>query len=520
MRRALPLVLAIVTAALGAAAQPAPSPPTAVPADPPTVTTVSMVLEARLTEVRGEVEVTADGAHPGRPGEVLGRGARVRTGAGSTAVLSLPNGATLSLAEHSQLVLFAAPTAPPPGVPPSTMTTLVRGTLRIGSAPGNDPRTEQVPVNTLAATVFIGRADAVLAADLGGHIARIGVYRGRLRVRTPAREYLLPAGLGVLEEMGRPPPPFRLLPRPPTWRTAPPARVLSLGELVDVSGTYGPAAGGGFAPAGWRVQVARDESFRDLVSDARVPAGTTRWTGHTLAPGAWFVRVYALDIDRFESGASPVARINIAAPGLLDGSAGTGSPGRCAAIQAPRGFYCGLDGSTLAPAESPITLAPGRSHRLRCAASPDGRGARESTITAEQSGPLLHEVRLAPPVAGATGAEATGEITVLLRDAEDRPVPFATVEATATQGVTVGSFQETAPRGGYLALMRWPPGVRATRLRVAVNSAVTFEQDAAVSAVTVASPAPSPSRRGPVTFEVIRAPVPHEPDDDDEVTTP
>ena len=158
-----------------------------------------------------------------------------------------------------------------------------------------------------------------LAADLGGRITRLAVWRGRMRVRVGAREYLLTQGLGVQEELGAGPGMLRLLPRPPVWRAPPPPRVLTFGEPIDVEAMWSPNPRATLAnrASRWKVQLARDEAFRDLVASDTVPVATTSFTGRQLAPGTYHLRVVALDLQRFESAASPVAHIEVTAPSVL-----------------------------------------------------------------------------------------------------------------------------------------------------------------------------------------------------------
>lgn len=65
----------------------------------------------------------------------------------------------------------------------------------------------------------------MIAADLGGRITRMAVWRGRMRVRMGTRKYLLTQGYGVQEEVGHRPGVLQQLPRAPVWRASPPTRV-------------------------------------------------------------------------------------------------------------------------------------------------------------------------------------------------------------------------------------------------------------------------------------------------------
>ncbi|MFO0606881.1 MAG: hypothetical protein U0324_27155 [Polyangiales bacterium] len=440
------------------------------PAPPPAVN------EARLAWVHGPVEVAQltpnysfTGERPAQAGETLGRGARIRVGDGGAAELTLSNGATLRLGERTHLVLFASPNAPPAGQPPITTTTLQRGVLRVSSPAGNAPL---IPVATTATTVFLGRGDGVVQADLGGHITRLAVHTGRMRVRAVSREYILRAGSGILEEFGRPRPPYRQLPPQPVWTSAPPERVVSSGEPVDVTAAF--ALRGTSAAATWNVQLARDPAFRDLVASERLPGTAARWTARALPPGAYYARVVAVDTDRFEGLPSAVAHVVVAAPRVVAGQLPQGAAaGQLARVEVPDGFFCGIDGGRMAATAGAIRLVPGRAHHLRCATTPDGTDVREITVDAARSGPLVHDVRMRSIAWG------EGVVAVRLADAEGNEVPYADVRAEADRGVTVEPLREARERGAYTAAVHWPRGVTRARFRFSINGADAFEEEIA-----------------------------------------
>lgn len=431
--------------------------------------------EARVTWLRGRVELSHVGpASAGVPsrdaveGEVLPAGTRVLVTGGAAAELLLPNGTTLALAENAQLVLFSSPTPLPAGVPAATMTTLTHGALRVSSTSGESAA--MIPVTTMAATVYVGRGDGMIAADLGGHIARIATQRGRMRVWTPQREYILRAGSGIVEEPGRPRQPYRQLPPQPVWTTPPPERLISTGEPVDLNASY--ALRGTRVASQWRVELARDERFHDLVAVDTAAADTLRWQAHALTPGRYFVRVTALDPERFESLASPVARVVVASPTIVPGALPAASQrGRLARVEVPDGFFCGLDGARMVATSAELRLVPGRAHHLRCASRPDGDDVREMTVGAALAGPLQRDVRM--------HGTALGEsvLALRLRDAEGEAVPYAEVTVSADRGVTVETVREARERGVYNAAVHWPRGVQRARFRFGVNGAETFEQE-------------------------------------------
>jgi hypothetical protein len=508
-------ILGLATALLlPAAACAQPAPPAAARAQP----------EARLTVVRGRVDVMPAGARafaPALADTVLGRGARVRTGDDGRAEITLADGVTLALDPQSLLVIYGSAATVAPGAAPSTTTTLQRGTLRITSPAASTA--ESIPVATQALTVFPGRADATVSAALGGHITDLSVTRGRLRVRFGSNEYVLPAGRAVREEEGHAPGLLRPLPRAPVWRRPPSTRAISFGEPVDVEGIFGPGPRvPGVNVTGYRVDIARDASFRDRLGEQRLGPRETQLRFRSLNPGTWYVRLFALDPERFESPPSPVARIEIAAPRVEPGELATATrTGRRAALVIPQGFYCSLDGSQWMAADRPRPLDPARPYALRCGTAADGRDARATTLTADQVGPLASAVRLTPPNAAAGSDTASTTLSIDLHDAEGRPVSLATVDVAADPGVVVEPLRENEPRGRYTAGVRLPTAMRQARLRFTINRALTLEETVEVPEAVVAAPAPTARVAPPpsVQVQVIRAAEPFRHPEDEEVPT-
>ncbi len=478
MRHASVLALALCTFGSTALAQTAPvTPPSAATAEGPT---------ARILSVRGSVQVLTPRAHDAVAGEILQRGMRIRTSAGSSADVALENGTVLELAERTQLMMFLSPVVVP-GAPPTMNTTLLRGTIRTRVNTTN-PRPDYVPIATASATVFVGRANALMSADSSGAVTRLAMYRGRARVRVADREYLIGGGNRVIERLGSPTPSIVLpLLHAPSWTTPPPERTLSVGDPVDVSGTWEaahePPIPGyiGVPPTAvqFRVQFARDDHFRDMISDTRLPATSTRWTARALEPGVYFVRVAAIDGERFESSFSPAVRFRVSAPRIVAGvEPAAGRPGQISRVEIPEGFYCNLDGGLFSGSTETLRLEPGRPHRMRCVNGSNTSEQRERVIPAQQAGPLHWDVRLNTTTADGTPRAGLGELVVRLRNAEGHPVSWISFHVTATEGVTIEPLRDDDERGSYIATVHWPDSARSTRIHITANEGLHYDLDA------------------------------------------
>jgi hypothetical protein len=428
--------------------------------------------EARVLTVHGSVEVTAPEALSARPataGDVLTRGTRLRVADAACARVALPNGVELTLLPGAQVMLFTSADAPPAGRPPSTVTTLEAGTVRATPAPEGS---SMIPFALGGTTVNLGRAQATLSASRGTAMARVSVHQGRLLVRTGAVSRPLRGGQGVRDTPVGPRAPIAPLPGAAAWREAPPSRVASLGGAATVRATFQVA---GAVPAGWRVDLARDEAFRDLVTSERLTTREPRWQGRVEGGGEWYARVSAVDAAGLEGPPSRPARFVVETPGIVPGAPATAdAPARPTMLRVPEGVYCGVDGARLARMPEGVRLMPARAHRIRCAADAEGTNAQEFAVSAAEAGPLRHEVQLR-----ATGG-AGHVLSVRLSDLDGHPIPYATVAVGVEDGVALGEVRESTERGVSTAPIQWSGARARLQLRFTVNGGATFTEDVAV----------------------------------------
>ncbi len=415
---------------------------------------------ARLAFTAGEVAVSP----PAAADATLAAGTRVHVGRGGVAEVALRNGTVLTFEGRADAVVLA-PITPRAGRPPIYITLVRHGAVRfrVGEGAPRGPRVALL--STGPASLALGRADGELVTDPGGRNTRVAVSRGRVRVVTPHGTAFVTARRGALLATGEPPS-TRPLPGRAAWRTPPPERVVTAGAPVDVAATYALPAGGARR---WRVELARDEVFRDRVATLTEPARSRRVVLRGVAPGRYFLRVSALNRDGVPGAPSETASFTVAAPAVVPGRApAPGVTGQRARVEMPPGFHCAVDGMALSRVSGALPLAPGRAHALRCAAGPEG-GVHHFTIPVGDAGPLLHEARVYVSPAG------SGTLGVTLRDAEGLPVPYAEVRAEVDGGVYVGPVREAVRRGEYAAELRWPRGLTSARVRLTVNGAARFE---------------------------------------------
>lgn len=423
--------------------------------------------DARLTFVRNQVEAYTPDYHRGQKNEALAEGNRVGTLAASSAEISFVDETRMQLGEHSMVVIFGedgAGSGSHRRAAGSQEATLLRGTLRAHldelAGPGPAPR-KPITVTTPAARVELPVRGSEVHVDVDPErTTRLSVLRGRSQLAAAGRRVQVPAGFGSRANQGRPPTPPRPLPGAPQWSEATPLPALLLSRR-------GPAAvlsyrpGSGPPAALWHRQLARDASFNDLLQDSRVPAAELTWSLGELPAGELFLRVSAIDADRFEGPATPVQKTRVAVVQLLPG--GTGAP---AAVQLPPDLYCGLDGEPL-HRRGRVSLTAARQHVVRCALTQDAApaAAGELLIPAADSGAVLAQPEHGETQWSATHGERDFSFRLVDGAGTPLPLPVQDLQLRAAAGVSAAPLVAGAP-GEYRTHLRWPLAVADLGLAV------------------------------------------------------
>lgn len=275
---------------------------------------VARAPDARITFVRNRVEAFKPEPKPAEVNETLFRGHKVGTKEQASTELLFADTTRVQLGEQTLIVVLGG-SGSQAKTQSAAETTLLTGALRarlneLAGAPSPKPAV----VRTDAAEVTLGPGESQVQVD-AKKATRLAVYRGKSSVRAKRKTVEVVEGFGNKTELGQEPGQPKPLPPAPTWVSAPPAE-LAVPETGTLTATYGPGPGSGPAAALWHVQIARDESFNDLVLDARVPATITRLEAKELTPAAYLVRVSAIDGDGFEGpfGAVAATKVVLAPP--------------------------------------------------------------------------------------------------------------------------------------------------------------------------------------------------------------
>lgn len=237
-------------------------------------------IELRLVSFSGPVTVLdSTRAVPAQKGLVLGEGGVVQTGANGFAVfagsegsrIALPSNSTVRFTRARHYLLLDAP---------EIEVAVEKGRAEVHAAKqksdGSFRLRTPVAVSAVRGTVFRG------GFDEGRKTGTTEVTEGEVAVAAAQAELSVPAGFGAAADAAGGLAKEELLPAP---------------ALIDPGKVQTEAAAGfGFKPvqgaSGYRVQVARDAGFVEVVGEANTAGPAAEFTG--LANGTWFVRAAAL----------------------------------------------------------------------------------------------------------------------------------------------------------------------------------------------------------------------------------
>jgi hypothetical protein len=319
--------------------------------------------DARLTTVRNRVEVLAPETRPGKPKDPLFRGNRVSTEASSSADVTFRDESQVKLGERTLVVILgdvksAAKREDP--APAVNATQLVTGNLR---AFMSGKSKSEIAVQTSAANVAVTGGEAQVGSD-EKKTSRLAVYQGQSSISAQGVKRDVVPGFGSKAELGKPPTVPKPLPVAPVW-TKPPMRV-----LLDKGSGAPPIIGEYDLPNAakakeWRIQVGRDERFRDLVLDTKVSFTTKRFEGQTPGPGHYWLRVSAIDDDHFEGPFGEAARILVVHPKISVEDANH----RRVELDPPDAACMRVGNVRLTWVKAPIIADPLEPIRLRCSSA-------------------------------------------------------------------------------------------------------------------------------------------------------
>ena len=406
--------------------------------------------DARLTWWRNKVDLLTPQPAPASRDAPLARGNKVLTAERSSAEVTFRDESMLFLGERTMVIVLGATHAQNARIEPSE-TTLVSGALRskLGALAGRPT------VKTDSASVALAPESQVSVDDK--KTTRLAVYKGEGSITAQKKTEKVPTAFGSKAEAGKAPTKPAPLPAAPLWKIALRPTILTAADSATLRAEYERGATGP-APATWRVAVARDADFHELVVDKVVPASVTELEVERATDGTYHVRVSAIDADGFEGPYTEASSARVATH--VGARPADGAWTQDVPLGGLGGLWCAEGSAPAAKAES-IVLDRFKRHVLRCAAAQDLAGASEIVIPAE---PVHAELSLFAEGKGA------GRVRVTVDDQHAHSVARADVAVRAT-GAEVGAFAPDG-KGAWEAPVRWSAGAAQASFAVVVNEAV------------------------------------------------
>ncbi|MEZ4445623.1 MAG: FecR domain-containing protein [Polyangiaceae bacterium] len=361
---------------------------------------------ARITSVHPDTRARAAGAawSPAFPGQPLPRNSNVNTREEGRASVQFPDRSRIYLAEHTLVVIFgtASQTSVSKTVPP--VAEVQSGELAAGLSALRPGAAARVAVAG-GGQVTAASRDTVIRKK--GPRTTVAVFDGSAAVASAGKSVDVPKDFGSAIVEKQPPSPPRPLPPAPAWvASGSPSVVLGAGGqgVLRASWEAVPKA------AAYRVELARDQRFEDLVLREETPADVRSFRAEKVASGDYWLRVRAIDDEDF-LGLASVARAFSVVEGEFERGEGALEPDRlevspygALALTPSPELSLAVDDGPFGPLPKRIDFAATKPRRLRFRRGQQGEGTELRVVY------LPPEVTLvATTVEGRLSVQATFE---------------------------------------------------------------------------------------------------------------
>ncbi|MBL9024881.1 MAG: FecR domain-containing protein [Myxococcales bacterium] len=148
----------------------------------------------------------------------------------------------------------------------------------------------------------------------------VAVFDGTARVKNAGRSVDVPTNFGTRFVGAAPPQKPRPLPPAPVWEARPSAIVLAPPGNATFSASWAAVD----KARAYRVELARDEVFTDLVARQEVGAEARAFRAERLPPGRYFLRVRAIDNEDFLGVAAAPISVLVSEAAFEGGAGGVG----------------------------------------------------------------------------------------------------------------------------------------------------------------------------------------------------
>jgi hypothetical protein len=405
--------------------------------------------DARVKSLNPAVKAKPAGGafSPIAPGAPLQGGASVQTESTGRADIEFLDRTRIFLADNTLVVIHgtAARTSVKKNVPP--VVELESGEVKMGLAA---LRGEAVELGvTGGARVSATSKDAVV--EKKGQRTTVAVFDGSASFANGGKSVSIPKNYGARAEGAKPPEPPRPLPPAPTWSGTATGQA-GFPEIALTLTAKGPDVALGWEAVpkakAYRIEIARDAGFGDLIVRTEVPAATRTLRAEGLPPGAYWIAVRAIDDQEFLGVAAVRSHLVVGVtpkvgPATLDDAGGTltVAPFTVLEFPPPEGaaatakLSISLDKGAASPIVAEVPLGRLAPHELTLSA--EGGLTRSLAVAVERPSAEASLVYEAAPAGSGTAGQwrLSGKLSgVSAADAAAfvKPVAKVTPRATAT----------------------------------------------------------------------------------------
>lgn len=319
---------------------------------------VTSLATAELRSVKPEVRTKPPGGgwEAAGPGAPLHQRYSVNTREDARADIRFLDRTRIFLSEKTLVVIYGTARQSQVARQREVVAELESGELQAGLA-AISGRTTELGVAG-GGRVSAASRDTVLRKNQAKKRTTVSVFDGEARVTSAGKAVDVAKGHGSAFVDSQAPSAARPLPPPPAWDAA-------TSPLVVLASRVGAAAGVGVIRAAWlgipdavsyRVELATDSAFQDLVVREEVGADIKSFRAEKMPVGRYYLRVRAIDDEDFLGIASVQRSVNIVA---VQGAGAGGLPGgskllvhryRRIAFDVPAGVEVNVDGKGYGPA--------------------------------------------------------------------------------------------------------------------------------------------------------------------------
>lgn len=233
---------------------------------------------------------------------------QVATGDESAVHIVFEDASDLSVGDNAMLVIYGGTSKTAKKTARTKTQVLVReGTVRGGLA-SLDGKVPPMEIETPSGMLDVNSTDTQVQVD--GTSSAISVYEGEVDVKAQGTTVKIPKDQGTVVEKGKKPEAPRPLPPPPGWQ------IVGDGAAVAIVPANGKAqfeaAWTAVGNAKWyRVELAQDDKFKQMITSVEVDAKTTRFMLEQVPVGRYFARISAKDARKLQGRASKPLQIDV-----------------------------------------------------------------------------------------------------------------------------------------------------------------------------------------------------------------